>query len=80
MSNALLRTFVHLCPRSDQWLTPEDQQSITSEGRQEAKEGQKEREETIQREEKEKDELTVSSSFIFSFSSVVFNSVYTQLN
>ena len=62
LSNALLRTFALLCPCSDQWLTPEDQQSITSEGRQEAKVGQQERKEIHEREEKEKDDLTVSFS------------------
>ena len=62
LSNALLRTFDRLCP-SKQWLSPEEERSVTSEGRQDAIGEQKKREETIQREEKEKDELTVSSSF-----------------
>ena len=63
LRNALLRTFSRLCPSYKQWLSPEEEQSITSEGRQAAIGEQKEREQTIQREEKEKDELTVSFSF-----------------
>ena len=63
LRNALLRTFSRLCPSYKQWLSPEENRSITSEGRQAAIGEQKEREETIQREEKEKDALTVSFSF-----------------